>query len=304
MNNKKQILIVGSLVSLGVLSLAGPTRADDAKGGSATDIAAIKGSAQAFVEAFNRGDAKALAAEWTENGELYDDEGTALIGREAIEKAYTQLFKEHPKGTISVEVQNVRFPAPGCAIEEGSSRLKSPGADLPTSSRYSAFHVRENGVWKIAYAREWGGAGDKLDDLAWLVGSWVAKTKDREVRVSFSWNEAKTFLENRFSVTEGGRVATGGVQEIGRDPRTGQLCSWVFSDDGGRGQARWVRDGNRWVMESAGMTPDGAPTTATNILTRVNDNEFLWQSVNRRIGEQVLPDSAPITVMRVVGPGK
>ncbi len=293
------LFIVGALASLGVLSVAGMARADDPKGGSPADVAAIKDSARLFVEAFNRGDAKAIAAGWTDNGELYDDSGTMLIGRDAIEKAYAKLFQDRPKNKITIDVQSVRFLAPGCAIEEGTSRLESPGAELPTSGRYSAFHLRENGAWKIAYAREWGGASDKLEDLGWLVGTWSARGKDRDVRVTFAWNDAKTFLENRFSVSEGGRITTGGVQEIGRDARTGQLCSWVFADDGGRGQTRWVRDGNRWLMESVGMAPNGAPTTATNILTRVNDNEFSWRSVNRRMDGQPVPDAAPITVSRV-----
>jgi hypothetical protein len=56
-------------------------------------------------------------------------------------------------------------------------------------------------------------------------------------------------------------------------------------------------------MESVGLTAEGAPTAATNILTRVTDNEFMWQSVNRRIGEQTMPDAAPIKVTRV-GPRK
>lgn len=275
-------------------------QAEDPVAKNAADVAAIKASAQAFVDAFNRGDAKALAAEWTDNGELYDDSGMVLIGRAAIEKAYAKLIEDHPRNRITINVQTIRFPAAGLAIEEGSSRVESPGAELPTSSRYSAFHIRENGVWKIAYARESGGSGDSIDDLGWLVGTWVAKSKDREVRISFSWNDSKTFLENKFSVTEGGKVAAGGVQEIGRDPRTGRLCSWVFSDDGGRGQAQWVRDGNRWIMESVGVTGDGAPTSSTNVLTRVNDNEFSWRSVNRRVGVAQMPDAAPITVTRVV----
>jgi uncharacterized protein (TIGR02246 family) len=267
------------------------------------DREAIEQASRSFAAAFNAGDAKAVAEAWTENGEYYDDSGVILRGRDAIEKAYAALFKERPKGRIDFVVQSLRFPSRDSAIEEGIARVTSQGAELPTSSRYTAIHVREDGVWKIAVAREWGGAEDRLDDLAWLVGDWAANSKDRDVRLSFAWNEPKTFLTCRFRVSEGGKPASSGTQEIGRDPRTGRICSWMFNDDGGRGQAVWIRDGDRWVMESTGVTPAGVDTSATNILTRIDDRSFSWRSVNRRVGGAAAPDTAPVTLSRVA-PGK
>ena len=48
--------------------------------------AAIHNTAAAFIEAFHKGDAKALAAFWTPDGDYIDDTGRVLTGREAIEK--------------------------------------------------------------------------------------------------------------------------------------------------------------------------------------------------------------------------
>lgn len=39
------------------------------------ETAAIRVNSQEFVVAFNRGDAKALAAHWTENGDVVDGAG-------------------------------------------------------------------------------------------------------------------------------------------------------------------------------------------------------------------------------------
>src|SRR5262245_61443570 len=57
--------------------------------------AALQKSAEAFVEAFHKGDAKALAAFWTENGDYTDQRGHRIKGREAIEKTFSDLFAEN-----------------------------------------------------------------------------------------------------------------------------------------------------------------------------------------------------------------
>jgi uncharacterized protein (TIGR02246 family) len=262
------------------------------------DRQAIHDSARAFVRAFNDGDAKAVAALWTEQAEYVDDSGMVLHGRAEIEKAYTELFKSQPKARIDVQTETVHFPSPNTAIEEGLLTVTVPGAELPTTSAYRTIQVREGGRWRIAFSQEWGADKDKLEDLAWLIGNWVARPMGREVQLNFAWNEKKTFLRNQFTIKEGGKFTSSGTQTIGIDPQTGQLTSWTFNEDGGRGEALWFRDGNRWVMDSIGVLPDGTETLALNIITRLNDNEFLWRSVGRTVGGDELADTEPIKVVR------
>jgi uncharacterized protein (TIGR02246 family) len=260
--------------------------------------AAIRKSARDFEKAFEKGDAKAVAALWTENGEFIDDSGIALRGRADIEKAYAELFKEKPKGKMEIVIEGIRFPSPESAIEDGILRLTYPGAELPTTSRYSVLHVKSTDGWKVAVAREWGANDYMLDQLHWLVGNWSAKTKDREIGLTFEWDENKTFLRQKFSVKEGGKVVATGTQTIGMDPKTGQLRSWMF-DAGGNGQGLWIRDGNRWLIDSVGELPDGTETAAVNVLTRLGADEFLWRSIDRAFGSAEVPDSDPIKVTRV-----
>lgn len=85
---------------------------------------------------------------------------------------------------------------------------------------------------------------------------------------------------------------------IGLDPQSGQLRSWHFDADGGHGQALWHRDGNRWVMDAVGVLGDGSPTTAVNLLGRVGADDITWQSIDRVLGEQSLPNTAPIKLTR------
>src|SRR5262249_6812334 len=153
--------------------------------------------------------------------------GEVLRGRTAIEKAFGGLFKDKPGGKMEIDIQAIRFPSRDTAIEEGIARVQPAGNNqIPSSTWYSILHVREDGQWKIVTSREWGAADHKLEDLAWLIGDWVAKSKDNEFKMSFEWAGNKTQIKNHFSVKQAGRVTSSGTQTIAIDPRTGRLRSW------------------------------------------------------------------------------
>lgn len=84
---------------------AGPGQgpAHDPKADS-PEHAAVRKVTAAFGKAFNQGDAKALAALWTKEGEYTGPDGERTRGREAIEKEYVQFFKENPKARIEGQV--------------------------------------------------------------------------------------------------------------------------------------------------------------------------------------------------------
>lgn len=294
MKKTLSLLLLATLAG-GLLGQVGWSQTDKER---AADRDAIRKSSMEFVQAFEKGDAKALAAAWTEQGELQSEDGAVLRGRAAIEKAYADLFKTKQKVKVEVEIASIRFPSRDTAIEEGVMRLKPVGPQLPTSSRYSALLVREDGRWKIARVQE-SAASDRLDDLAWLIGAWQAKSKDRELRMSYEWNAKKTQIRGSFSVQEGGKVTTAGTQTIALDPQTGRLRSWLHDDDCGHGQSLWFRDGNRWELESLGVLADGRETSSINVITRLNDDEFLWRSTQRRIGPSPLPETTPVKLIRM-----
>jgi uncharacterized protein (TIGR02246 family) len=262
------------------------------------DRDALRKMAGDFADAFNRGDAKALAAAWTERGEYYSDEGDVLRGRVAIEKAYAEHFQEKPNGKMEVDIRSIYFPSRDTAIEDGVARVRTEGSDLPTSTRYSVLHVREDGKWKMAIVREWGAVENKLDDIAWLVGDWTAKSPKGEVTMKFAWNAKKTMIRNSFTVKEGDRVTATGTQTISFDPATRQLRSWTFEEEGGRGEGTWFRDGERWVQQSEGVLQDGTEVAAFNIIKRIDNDHFVWRSVDRMVAGESAPDTTPIKVTR------
>src|SRR4051812_9528723 len=92
------------------------------------DKAAVAKNAEAFVEAFQKADAKALAAYWTPDGDFTDQEGKHLKGREAIEKAFAALFAENKGLKLHIHSQSLRFVTPSVAIEDGVTAVISPEA--------------------------------------------------------------------------------------------------------------------------------------------------------------------------------
>ena len=84
------------------------------------DREAILQSARDFAAAFEKGDAKAVAALWTEEGEYESDDGTILRGRAAMEAAFAAHFKGHPAGKMEIKVESIRFPSRDIADRGGA----------------------------------------------------------------------------------------------------------------------------------------------------------------------------------------
>ena len=262
------------------------------------DRDAIRQSAREYSQAFAKGDAKALANLWTANGEYQEDGGSALRGRDEIEKAFAELFKNRKPGKVEVDIYAIRFPSRDCAIEEGFLRV-TPDLGLPSSSLYQALHVREDGKWKIAASREWGAGQDRLGDLAFLIGKWEGGSKGQSMSLSFEKDGDSPFILGKFTRKSDGKTVATGTMRIGLDPQRGQIRSWHFDSDGGQGQCLWLRDGNRWVVDAAGSTVDGIETAAVNVLARLNADEILWRSIDRVVGGEPLPDTTPVKLTRV-----
>jgi uncharacterized protein (TIGR02246 family) len=264
--------------------------------------AGIKVSTAEYVKAFNAADAKAVSALWTEGGEFTDIDGSVVRGRADLEKMYAETFKTSPKGKLEIQVESVRTLGKTLATSEGFIRFIPADGKEPEVTRYTALHAREGDGWLTASAREW--VPDpaelvKLSDLDWLIGDWEAKRDDREVRTTYTWGDEKAFIQCRFKVTEKGQVVASGTEMIAKDPKTGQIRSWLFDRSGTLAEAAWTRDGKRWLVEIAGTTPDGSELSAVNSLVPSGKDAFTWVSVDRSVAGQPLPNVAPLKVTRV-----
>jgi uncharacterized protein (TIGR02246 family) len=264
------------------------------------DEEAVVQNALAFVENFNKGDAAAIAAGFTENGEMSVDGVARASGRATIQKEYETFFKENPGAEISVHVDSMRRVGPNLMIESGVSELINDDDDSVVDL-YTAVHSKENGKWLTVSADVEQAAVDPFDwkgELGFLVGTWTASNGDWKVETVFSWVDGGNFLRRNFKVYEGDQVNSSGVQLIGWDPVNSQITAWTFTSEGGFGRAWWEREDNRWIVTNQATTPEGRVASATNLLTFLSNDEFRWQSTNRSVSGVALEDTPTIRLKR------
>ena len=162
--------------------------------------------------------------------------------------------------------------------------------------------MREDGKWLMAVVREWPSEGATLRDLEWLIGSWQAKREDTVVKTTYEWWGDKSFIRAEITITQKDRTIKG-FQMIGKDNATGEIRSWTFDEGGSFGQATWSRDGKRWEQDTAAVLENGSTMASTAILTRIDDDAFTFQSVERSLDGEAIADIPTIRVSRVKGKG-
>jgi hypothetical protein len=89
-----------------------------------------------------------------------------------------------------------------------------------------------------------------------------------------------------------------GSQRFGWDPLTKQIRCWVFDSQGGFAEGAWTREGNRWIVKMSGVTREGKPASSTNITTMSSKDRMTWQSRDRLIGGDRMPDVEELPIVR------
>src|SRR5262249_15428146 len=204
--------------------------------------------AEEYVAAFNKGDARAVAAFWAPDGDYEDQAGTLLKGRQAIEAAFARQFAASKGGKLRIDPTALRFIKPDLAIEDGTTAVVYPDAP-PIASRYTAVLVKQDGQWYLASVRDAVAVPPsnhaQLRDLDWLTGEWVDESEKGEVgRVSYAWAENDNFLVATFATTLKGVPVAGGTQWIGWDGSGKQVRSWGFYSNGAFSEATWSGEGS------------------------------------------------------------
>jgi uncharacterized protein (TIGR02246 family) len=269
---------------------------------SSPELAALRAASEAFVAAFNKGDAKAIAALWTEDGEYLDDRGRHFAGREAIEQGYAEFFADNPGAVIKLAIDSLRLVGPSTAIEDGRAGVTSGSDGAGGASRYTVVHAKDDGKWLMASVRdtaiETPAAVRCAADLDWLIGTWIAEEHGVQTESVCRWAVDGHFIERRYTTTQLDGTKTSGVQWIGWNAQGGHVQSWDFSPDGGHAVGVWSPTEGGWQAKVEGITGDGIATAAVNRLTRLDDNAYAWQSVRRLLGDVPLPDTDEVVIKR------
>jgi uncharacterized protein (TIGR02246 family) len=278
---------------------------DEAKATSdrTADEAAIRKNIAAFVRAYNVGDAKAVSELFTQDGVILDKEENASEGRAAIEKTFAELFAAAPQKRLEVFVDSIRFIGADLAVEVGSTKETPAPGEAPEYDRYTVLHVKRDGKWLMAMARDAEGEAptshERLQPLAWLVGEWVDDGGSTVVVSTCRWSEGGKFLLQEFKLQIEGRNALNVTQRIGWDPLAKRIRSWVFDSEGGYGESVWARTGDAWLIKATGVRSDGTTASATNTLVPSGSDSYVWRSTDRVVGDEV---ASPIEVKVVRKP--
>jgi uncharacterized protein (TIGR02246 family) len=266
------------------------------------DERAIQSVDAAYARAYNAGDARALAALFTEDAEVIGESRDRLRTRAVIEQVFGSMFQQRPGAVITIAPASLRFYSPDVAQEEGQTLVKIANGEAPASLHYSAILVKQGNRWMYSSVREEPESSlnhhERVRELEWLVGDWLDESPDSVVQTTCRWTEDQNFLIRDFTVRVQGKSVMSVTERIGWDPATRQIKSWVFDSEGGFGCGQWSRNGNEWVIKSTGIMPDGRTATATHVLTRINPQTARWASVERTVGDQVVPDRAEYVMVR------
>jgi uncharacterized protein (TIGR02246 family) len=258
----------------------------------------------AFIAAYDRGDARAVAAFWTPDATYVDPDGQEHKGRAAIEKMYEKVFADNKGAKLAIHVTEMKQLTPDVVLEDGITEVTPAGGGFPTAAGFSAVLVKKDGEWYVQSVHETEpqppSNAEHLDDIDWLIGEWTGENeKGESASASYDWAENNNFIVSTFATTLDGIPVAGGTQWIGWDAADKQIRSWSFYSGGGFGEALWTREGNQWALKITARTAAGKKVTATNLVTKMDNGHLTWQVTKLTVDGASVPDLNPVKLKRL-----
>jgi uncharacterized protein (TIGR02246 family) len=108
---------------------------------------AIAAAKEAFLAALNRGDAAALAALYTENGQVLPPNSDFVTGKEAIQ-GFWQAGIDRGFKTATLEAVEVEDHG-DTAIEVGNHTFLGSEGQVLAKGKYIVIYKQEEGEWKL-----------------------------------------------------------------------------------------------------------------------------------------------------------
>jgi uncharacterized protein (TIGR02246 family) len=277
--------------------------ADRVQADAAADEAAIRKNDEAYAQAFNKQDAKALAELWSPDAVyLNRTTGEEVTGRAAIGEQFASLFKSRPELKVEIIPESIQFISPNVAVEHGSAKFTAPKTE-PDEVPYQAVFVKRDSRWLLDRVTDQQVEAppshyEQLKPLEWMVGHWTDGADKGLVELDCNWTKNQNFLTRAVKVARHGDLDFTGLQIIGWDPAAKTIRSWTFDSNGGFAQATWSRKDNRWYIHNEGVLADGGRATMVNVMKQVDENSFTWQTIERTADGEVLPNIDEIIVVR------
>jgi uncharacterized protein (TIGR02246 family) len=125
----------------------------------ASDATEIAARTQEFRAAWNRHNAKGMAAVWAPDGDLINPFGRVAKGRAAIEALFTDEQSTMMKGTtMEISEEATRMVSPTVAVDDWDATItgmKDPDGNPapPLKNHVTVVLVKKSGTWWVAAAR-------------------------------------------------------------------------------------------------------------------------------------------------------
>ena len=295
---------LAAVLAAGVLVAVGRPPADAQEQKAEAKEQPARGRREAFIAAFNKGNAKAVAAFWTPDATYVDQAGREYKGRTAIERLYEKAFAANKGAKLAIHVTSTRHLAPDVVIDDGITQVTPANGDPGITTRFSAVLVKKDGVWYLQSVRDAvahpPSNAEHLEGLEWLIGEWTGEAeKGESATASYDWEENQNFIVSSFATTVDGAPVGGGIQWIGWDAVEKRIRSWSFYSRGGFGEAVWTRDGDRWALQTTARTAAGKKVSATNVVTKTDDDHMTWQITKLTVDGESMPALKPVKMKRV-----
>jgi uncharacterized protein (TIGR02246 family) len=130
-------LVIAAVVTLGSTLVAQKPDVD------------IEALTRNFEQAFNTGDAKALAALYTKEAVQLAPDGQFLTGQTAIEQHHAEVFGGPAKGAkLTLKPGRTQEVTPDVRISQGTYQVT--GGTMPGTGRYVNTVLRQGGQWRLA----------------------------------------------------------------------------------------------------------------------------------------------------------
>ena len=250
-------LALGQFVAVGKM----PAAADEPK--AKGEAAPGKGKrAQEFIAAFDKGDAKAVAAFWTEDADLRRSGRPRVQGTGGHREAVREGVRRPTRGTkLTITSPHAKLLSPDVALEDGITEVTPAGGGPASAARVRGGPGEEGRRMVLGERPRFGPpaavqrralrrprmADRGLDGRGRRRASRPGPpTPGRRTRTSSSPRSPPPWTASRSSAAPSGSPGT---------PSTSRIRSWSFYSGGGIGEAVWTKDGDKWATQDHG--PDG-----------------------------------------------
>jgi len=276
-------------------------------GESADPAAEIKQAATAYVDAFKKGDAAALADQWTERATLMEG-GAEVEGRDNIVAVLVAWRKQNPDGVLEVDVADIDFLAEPVARVTGVLRFTPKPGAKPVVSQFTSVRVREGNTWRLAESVVVPVSAAALDELDWLVGTWKASgpagpdgTK-AEVEIVYEKPIGEFCIVGRVRYQVAGRPAVTALEVIHAERGTRDIRTWVFDSTGARAEGVIEFDGTTLHQSMKGTPAAGVPGEVARwvqVIAPTGEGSCTVHAIERFIDGVAVPDGAPLHFKKV-----